>query len=528
MSDLFTAIAMGQPGIHPSAVVVDLWDHGTSAADVTTLDRQAQKVALEKFDAFNRRYAFFGDGWEEHVPLDRFTLLDLGDHQALARALGRRWQERVISLRETAAFQYLAKHYLRALLRPQFVEAHARNVSLQEKRTGHVTLAWRLLDPWLASLDEFEVDERYRRRGLGTAAYARWERKLPATVRRVVLVANSATARRFWATQGFALVFAPTDPDSDEQWMVKSLAPGRENGPRAPREEPMKSKTAKPAIKLDWHTYAGGTFAKEGTHSYDAKGWFGEFHVWPPQLRAQGERRRTRGYLVQWANSTGLAVTHTHAGLWHDVGVFRSPAIAKKAARDYLSAHLLPFAPAEGEDTRRRPGAAAPVGPAGGRDSPPLWCIFVGDEEQSLRAVGWDAEEAIRCRSTQAGSPAPRDAVRAEPARAVAARVIANRLHRMFFRDGEEQEIGSDEIGDIGNLLEEQGFGVHGPSVAPAAKAVAPTTMSRALRVADVLHDIFFRDGEETDVGADETADIADLLTRNGFGLGTAGSGGSS
>ena len=294
MSDLFTALATGQRGILPSAVVADLCDHGTSAADATTLDRQAQKVALDKFDGFYRRYGIFGGRWEEYVPLDRFTLLDLGDYQALARALGRRWAERVISLRETAAFAYLAKHYLRALLRPQFGQAHARNVPLQEERAGHVTLAWRLLDPWLASLDEFEVDERYRRRGLGTAAYARWERKLPATVRRVVLVANSAEARGFWATQGFALVLADTDPDSDEQWMVKSLARGGENGPRVPREEPMKSKTAKPATKLDWHTYAGGTSAKEGTHSYDAKGWFGEFRVFPlgPLSCRRGERAR--------------------------------------------------------------------------------------------------------------------------------------------------------------------------------------------------------------------------------------------
>ena len=169
-----------------------------------------------------------------------------------------------------------------------------------------------------------------------------------------------------------------------------------------------------------------------------------------------------------------------------------------------------------------------PVEPPRGSDSPPLWCIFVGGEEQNLRAVGWDAEEAIRCWSTQAGSQAPRSAITAEPARAVAAKVIANRLRRGLFHGGEEREIGSDEIGDIGNLLEEQGFGVYGLNVAPAAKAVAPTTMSRALHVADVLHDIFFRDGEETDVGADETAEIADLLTRNGFGLGTAGRGGGS
>ena len=139
----------------------------------------------------------------------------------------------MISLRETAAFAYLAKHYLRALLRPQLVEAHARNVPLQEKRAGHVTLAWRLLDPWLASLDEFEVDERHRRRGLGTASL----RAMGAEVARhrapVVLVANGAEARRrCWATQGFALVFRNTDPDSDEQWMVKSLARGGENGPR--------------------------------------------------------------------------------------------------------------------------------------------------------------------------------------------------------------------------------------------------------------------------------------------------------
>src|SRR6185437_12224854 len=76
-------------------------------------------------------------------------------------------------------------------------------------------------------------------------------------------------------------------------------------------------------IKLEWTMYAGGTTAQEGKHSYDTKGWFGEFHIWPPQVPAFGERRRTRGYSLMWANSTGLPVTHTHMGLWHDVGVFK-------------------------------------------------------------------------------------------------------------------------------------------------------------------------------------------------------------
>ena len=92
---------------------------------------------------------------------------------------------------------------------------------------------------------------------------------------------------------------------------------------------------------LSWNMYAGGTSAAEGKRSYDAHGWFGQFVINPPSVM-----RPRSGYSLQWANSKGLLVTHTHMGLWHDVGQgYRSPASAKAAAQAYIDKHLSGFRP---------------------------------------------------------------------------------------------------------------------------------------------------------------------------------------
>jgi hypothetical protein len=78
-------------------------------------------------------------------------------------------------------------------------------------------------------------------------------------------------------------------------------------------------------MKLDWHIYSGGTGAHHG-HSYDTRGDYGEYHIWPPSTRYGS-------YHLKWANTTGRVAPH--GGLWHDLGSYRSPQAAKKAAKDH-------------------------------------------------------------------------------------------------------------------------------------------------------------------------------------------------
>ena len=158
-----------------------------------------------------------------------------------------------------------------------------------------------------------------------------------------------------------------------------------------------------------------------------------------------------------------------------------------------------------GEKEERRPSAAA---------SMPLWCIFVRGKQHPLLAAGSSEGDAVARWRGQTKSAVPRSDIKAEPASYATARLIVDRVHAWFFRGGEDQEVGADEIGEIGNLLTDNGFGVDGWNVARRRQGSVPP----AVRVADALHEMFFRDGEDTDVGADETAEIADLLTRYGFG----------
>jgi hypothetical protein len=77
---------------------------------------------------------------------------------------------------------------------------------------------------------------------------------------------------------------------------------------------------------IKWHEAAGGTGAKRGTHSYTAAGPWGEYHIWPPPPRR-------RGYHLQWANTQGQPAPHT--GLWHNLGLYDSPNLAKAAAKKH-------------------------------------------------------------------------------------------------------------------------------------------------------------------------------------------------
>lgn len=81
--------------------------------------------------------------------------------------------------------------------------------------------------------------------------------------------------------------------------------------------------------KMSWSTFAGGTGAHHGS-SYSARGEFGEYHINPPSSRHGG-------YGLQWANTKSFEGHGGHGGLWHDLGTFRSPAAAKKAAKEHAS-----------------------------------------------------------------------------------------------------------------------------------------------------------------------------------------------
>ena len=80
------------------------------------------------------------------------------------------------------------------------------------------------------------------------------------------------------------------------------------------------------AGRVKWHTFAGGTGAHHGS-SYAAYGLWGEYHISPPQHRGGN-------YRLKWANTHGMPAPH--GGLWHDLGSFRSPNNAKKAAADHI------------------------------------------------------------------------------------------------------------------------------------------------------------------------------------------------
>jgi hypothetical protein len=117
---------------------------------------------------------------------------------------------------------------------------------------------------------------------------------------------------------------------------------GYETDPRRYRGSRARRDPARSALK--WHTSAGGTGAHHG-RTYSARGAFGEYHIWPPSTRFGS-------YSLQWANTTGRRAAH--GGLWHDLGRFRSPNAAKKAAREHeMTTRLDPRRRTAGKMRRR-------------------------------------------------------------------------------------------------------------------------------------------------------------------------------
>ena len=82
--------------------------------------------------------------------------------------------------------------------------------------------------------------------------------------------------------------------------------------------------------KFKWSVSAGGIEAKRGTYGYTAPSPLGTYHIWPP-----GAMRPREGYSLLFANDRGVLP----GGLWHRLKTHRSPAAAKRAAQEHLTAN---------------------------------------------------------------------------------------------------------------------------------------------------------------------------------------------
>jgi hypothetical protein len=90
-------------------------------------------------------------------------------------------------------------------------------------------------------------------------------------------------------------------------------------------------RTAVPGVSK-WNTYAGGTGAAEGKHSYDLHVPEGQYTI-SPYTRSGG---RHAGYLLKFA-ATGGRPRGSHGGLWHDLGSHPSPQKAASAAAKHYA-----------------------------------------------------------------------------------------------------------------------------------------------------------------------------------------------
>ena len=78
-----------------------------------------------------------------------------------------------------------------------------------------------------------------------------------------------------------------------------------------------------------WNMFAGGTGAAPDKHGYSLHLPEGEYHVAP----VSSQRGRHRGYSLMFA--ARQQPRGGHSGLWHDLGMHRSPAQAAVAARKH-------------------------------------------------------------------------------------------------------------------------------------------------------------------------------------------------
>lgn len=96
------------------------------------------------------------------------------------------------------------------------------------------------------------------------------------------------------------------------------------------------SETALPRHQIPgiaaWNRFAGGTAAAPGKHAYSLHLPEGEYHVSP----VSSQQGRHRGYSLMFA--ARQQPRSSHGGLWHDLGMHRSPARAAAAARKHYAA----------------------------------------------------------------------------------------------------------------------------------------------------------------------------------------------
>jgi hypothetical protein len=91
------------------------------------------------------------------------------------------------------------------------------------------------------------------------------------------------------------------------------------------------ARTLVPGISK-WNMYAGGSFAAEGKRSYDFYVPEGQYTISPI---SSGHGRHV-GYSLKFA-ATGKQPRGNHGGLWHDLGMHRSPQAAASAATKHYA-----------------------------------------------------------------------------------------------------------------------------------------------------------------------------------------------
>lgn len=79
----------------------------------------------------------------------------------------------------------------------------------------------------------------------------------------------------------------------------------------------------------EWHMHAGGTGSPD-KHGYTLHPPEGSYYIDP----VSNQHGRHIGYVCRFAATGGKgAGANRHSGLWHDIGMFKTPASAVKAAK---------------------------------------------------------------------------------------------------------------------------------------------------------------------------------------------------
>jgi hypothetical protein len=92
------------------------------------------------------------------------------------------------------------------------------------------------------------------------------------------------------------------------------------------------AKRAVPGISK-WDTFAGGTSAAPGKYSYSISVPEGKYYI-SPFTRGGG---RHAGYYLKFATNGNGRPRGAHSGLWHELGIQRSPANAANAAAKHYA-----------------------------------------------------------------------------------------------------------------------------------------------------------------------------------------------